>query len=926
MSICVNVQSLLSNIAQIKLTVDEFRPIIFCCTESRVTEDINLAEFSIDGYSAAISCSKNRHSGGVVVYIQCNIRYKILENKVFDHNNIIVIDILDDACRGLWIVVYHSPNYPHALFINELELVIERFSHLHRNMTITGDFNINIHSNNLCTTYKQRLMSVARMFSLKQLVKKFTRVTQNSKTIIDHFYTSDTNFSLKVSGDDCIADHKSLLIYKVTQRKQYDYKEVIDRRLCTEDNIVAAIVERKSVLNQTLPFEERAYAIKNIIENSVNSLIRQKFVSTSYAKIWYTPELHQLRRERDIAHSTAQLINDTESWRKYRYIKNKYNKQLDKAHNDDIKKVIIDCKDDQKKLWRALKSQMNNTEPLPNVITIRDQILSDEINIANHLNEFFVNSINEINQSIVHEPFRLTPLERNIQPLTTFVEATSDQILRILTNIKSKSGINNVNKDVVKSSMKAIGNEITDLINESLNTGIFPEAFKTTVVTPIQKVKGTCKAEELRPINNPGVLDKVLQTIVKNQLEQHIKHNHLLSDLQSAYREKHSCETALNLVIAKWKHHRYMGRKIVAVFLDLSRAFETIDREILLKVLRKNGIDGTVWVWFKSFLMNRKQRTKFKNKFSADIGIEIGVPQGTPLSSLLFIIYLNDIVKILKYCHINLFADDMLIWIAEENVLEAIRKLNEDLKRVFSFLNMMKLKLNITKTKWMVVGAETNEKVKINEQEIEKVKEMKYLGLIVDNELSFKPNNEYLIKKVSKKVSFLRRLKKRLDVESRLTLYHSIIAPHFDFCSTILFLLPDYQIEKLQKLQNRAMRIILNVGHREHISDMLKNCDLLSVKQRIYFNVLFFMFKITRGLLPEYMSVMFKRLRDVQPYLLRNNGHLRPPNYVRSDAQCSLEYKGVIEFNKMLEYGVSTFNEVERFKQSLKAYVQVKIN
>lgn len=892
-----------------------------CCTESRITSDINENEINIPGYRTIRSDAKNRHSGGVTLYLQQQVKFRVLYNKVFEHNNILIVDVIDSECRGIWIVVYHSPNYSHADFINELEIATDSIIHLQRNIYITGDFNINVHSNTNCEVYKQRLARFCNNYSFKQLVKKFTRITNSSKTIIDHFYTNDTNCSVEVSSNDCIADHKSLIMNKRKVVRRYDYKNIIDRRLCTHDNIVSRIIENKRNAPNYTSVNQMAESVKMIIEKSVNDLVRPKTICLAYSKRWYNAELMMLRAQKDLAHMRAQFIDDDESWLQYRQIRNKYNRLTNKCRNEELKQTIITCQGDQKKLWKAIKDQTNNRSNVPDCITIEGRNLVESKIIAKELNMFFIQSIIQLNRSIAYVPINLPSINFPVESWSDFQLTNECEINKLLKNIRSMSGVNNVNKSVIESSMTVLGKQIVDLFNESLQTGIFPAAFKCTVVSPIPKMRDTNKANEMRPINTPEVLDKLLQTVVKNQLQKHIENNNLISQYQSAYREKFSCETALNLIVAKWKRKIYKKQMIVVVFLDLSRAFETIDRFILIEVLRQCGLTGNVLKWFVSFLTDRKQKTRFKDALSDELCIELGVPQGTPLSSLLFILYLNPIIRIIINCHLNLFADDMLLWIAANTFEEAIRKINDELKRIFNFLNMMKLKLNIDKTKCMFIGGESNLTVVLDGKIIEKVDEMKYLGVIVDKKLNFRANTEYISKKISKKVAMLRRLKNRLDTETRLVLFKSIIAPHYDYCSTILFLATNQEIDQLQKLQNRAMRIILNAGPLEHIKDMLNKCNLLSVKQRIYFNVLKFMFKIKRNLLPEYLTALFQTTSQLQPYQLRNNDHFRPPQYLSQQAQNTLEYKGAIEFNNMLE-SVDIMCSVERFNQNLIVYVK----
>ena len=760
---------------------------------------------------------------------------------------------------------------------------------------------------------------------MKQHVKKSTRVTITSKTLIDHFYSNDKAYSVDVSQSDTIADHKSIIVYKTNSGSQYNFKKIIDRKGCVHENIIQLLSVEKLNYIPTNQLNYDLNYVKDKIETVASNLTSDKYISVSYAKRWYTGDLHELRKEKDRAHMTAQLNNESSDWDYYRLIRNRYNRMINRSRNDDIKQTMIECGDDKKLLWRCIKKHIGDKKELPTCVSVNGQLITDEASAANGLNLHFINSIKAINESIPLIPCDYNFDNTNVPIWDNFEPTTHEELSMIIRNIRTRSGLNNVNKNVMLSSMNVFGSEITELFNQSLSQGIFPDALKMTTVCPIPKVKDTCKAEEMRPINEAEVMDKMLQTVVKKQLQNHVDQNQLLSSNQSAYRENHSCETSLNLVMAKWKEYKESGKKIVAVFLDLSRAFETIDRNILMETLQRKGLSGNVLKWFRSFLQNRRQRTRYREHMSDTEFIEIGVPQGTPLSSLLFILYIDDIVKLLKYCSINLFADDMLIWIACDDVLDAIRKINHDLNVIYIFLCMLKLKVNKTKTKYMIIGTDVSDNVVIDGQSIEKVDEIKYLGIIVDDKLTFKSNIEYLIKKISKKIYLMQRLKNKTDFDTRLLLYNSLIAPHYDYCSTILFLASVTDIERLQKLQNRAMRIITNANPREHIVELLRQCKLLNVKQRIYFNVLCFMYKARQNELPQYLSSLFKTTAEVQPYDLRGNDLLRPPTYRSTLSQNSIQYKGAIEFNKMLSWGVKLHSESAEFKRQLNNYIVTKI-
>lgn len=154
----------------------------------------------------------------------------------------------------------------------------------------------------------------------------------------------------------------------------------------------------------------------------------------------------------------------------------------------------------------------------------------------------------------------------------------------------------------------------------------------------------------------------------------------------------------------------------------------------------------------------------------------------------------------------------------------------------------------------------------IGGQSIERVNQMKYLGVVIDDQLTFKPYCEHLEKKIAKKISFLRRIRNKLDTQTALLMYKSTIGPHYDYCSSILFLLNETKIGNLQRLQNRARRVILSERMDASVTQMLDRTKLLTVKQRINYNVIVFVYKATTSLLPPYMCNQLNLVAEVQPY------------------------------------------------------------
>lgn len=614
------------------------------CTEARATPEVSDSELSIEGYNVIRSDSTSRSSGGVVIYYRKNMKVVKRSEDVLGYDNMLAVEVLSPHCRGNWVGVYHSPNASHAEFLDRLELFLDNLVVLSQPLCVTGDFNINMHANAPNATYSSRLNRMARELALKQLVKPYTRVTMTSRTTVDLLFTNNHLISVSVSDDDIIADHKMLIISKKNEIREYHTKTITDRSQLTLQNFRPLLEAKLASLEQATDFESRAQDLVRAIDSTATSLVKDKQINVAYAKKWYTNELRELRNHRNEASRRAELVNDPPSWTEYRRLRNEYNRAMRVSKNDDLRSTIIECGSDQKKLWRHLKALINQRDAPLSCVIFNGQQVTNHAEIADRLNSFFIDSVLAIKSTIPPAPYRNDMPELEIAPWLSFGMINEAMARRVLKNFKSKSGINNMNKEVAGFALDTCTDRIVDLINDSLDLGTFPRCLKKTVVVPKPKVKGTTDPNQLRPINMCHTIDKIIETLVKEQLDDHLRGNQLISEYQSAYREKHSCETALNLVLNSWIMKRNQKQTIVAVFLDLSRAFETVDREILLDVLRRNRVGGTVLRWFESWLTDRQQVTRLGEVESNPAPVDTGVPQGTPLSTVLFNLYLNSII------------------------------------------------------------------------------------------------------------------------------------------------------------------------------------------------------------------------------------------------------------------------------------------
>lgn len=540
---------------------------------------------------------------------------------------------------------------------------------------------------------------------------------------------------------------------------------------------------------------------------------------------------------------------------------------------------------------------------------------------ANKLNDFFVQSVRTIHNSIPEVPMVgecTAHPQRDGQSWSVFHMVTISELEKVVKGLKVCGGIDNVNTRVLWDAFETIKIDFLSVINKSLSRGEFPSRWKKSLVVPLPKVAQSRDPADRRPINMLPLYEKVLELIVKEQLCEFLQNNSILIDEQSGFRKNHSCESALNLLLLKWKQAIEVKNVIIAVFIDLKRAFETIDRTKLVGALFKIGVRGSVLQWFKSYLTGRQQVTLYEGKKSGAIDVELGVPQGSVLGPLLFIIYINDIKEIMTDGKVNMFADDTVIFIVAEDFAGAYRKLQTELNKVSDWLKLKKLMLNVKKTKYMVITNKSMEgniqPLRLEEQEIERVESLKYLGVIVDDKLSFNDHVDYTIRKAARKLGVIYRINQLLDVETKIMLYKSIVASHFEYCPTVLFLANRRQKRRMQRIQNKAMRLILGCTRTTPSATMRDWLHWMTVEERLTVRTLEFIFKLKNGLLPRYLTEIIQYGTDVHNHNTRTAMDLRLQNFRKAGTQNSLFYKGFQLFNRLPDE-VKQANNLHSFKR-----------
>lgn len=841
---------------------------------------------TIEGYISFHTVKHINRAGGVVVYVRRSLSVTVKELVIPDANCLFI-------CVPNYLslfAVYRSPTPTVSnpcSFLNSLTHEMESLN-LGPCSVFIGDINIDICNSTRTESLSSRYLCLLAGLGFTSAINQPT----HNKTCLDHIFVNTNNKCESVNCLSDITDHNLVMIGISTNKKKPLIKDSTNVRI--DYKAVSAElsdVDWSPVLNcPNIDLASRVFV--STLTDIVNKHSRKTKASSSYNifKPWMTQGLLKCSKHKDKLHAESRKYpNDSLKKLIFTRYRNFYVSLLRKLKINYFRNQLNQNLTKSRPLWNTINSitQRTNKSKIPFELT---KLKNDPITSLNECNSYFScigsdlakKSLSRLNETQDSLAAKITL--SNSPSQSFFMQPTDEvEVSALILNLKPNSapGLDGLGNNLIKSVMGHLLTPLTAIFNMSLSTGVFPGIWKEALVIPIFKAGLENDPSNYRPISLLPTFSKLLEALVNKRLVKYLEDNKLLSDKQFGFRRSKSSEDAINLLTKIVSSQLDMGLASIGIFLDLAKAFDTVSIPILIKKLEGLGVRGCALEWFLDYLSHRKQNVKVGSYVSDTYSMNFGIPQGSILGPTLFLCYINDIyLTNLPNAEIISYADDTALIFYGKTWKECHTKAEDGLRNVGDWLDVNLLTLNTIKTNFIcfhkTLASAPNTTLttialhKCKSQHnlegqsscrcdsIKRVQSLKYLGILVDERLTFREHILSLTSKIRKNIYIMRMLREVADTELLVRIYKALCQSLLTYgilswggCSSSVLI-------TLERAQRAVLKVMFKKPFQFPTVKVYESAKVLSVRRLYIFRACLCAHKTALGS-SNYHSKCFKR-------------------------------------------------------------------
>ena len=819
-----------------------------------------------------------RRGGGVGLLHHAGLRIiqqELVSVESFEYTELVLKAV--HQCYRI-VVLYRPPNK--ALvnrFFHEFATLLEQLAIAPGDLILTGDFNFHIDDDE--DSEAKQFMALLESFSLKQHVKGSTHKNGHTLDLLITRSTENCVSRVHISKP-MLSDHFAIH-FRLSCAKPPLERKTIQYRKWKSIDIDAF---KEDIRNSPL-YTHRDSCLDGLVNqyNDVLGDILDKHAPVKTCEItirprapWYTEEcLSSKRKMRQLErrYSRTGLSVDLFS---FELQCASYHTLLYESRVNYYSNIVSEHQNDQKALFKVVNKLFHRSGPSP-----LPRHESAEL-LANMFADFFVEKIEKIRQQFDANPTASSwPCQRQTKHLlTTFPPVTEEHVEKLIKASATKScSLDPIPTWLLKTCLNELLPIITEIVNLSLSSATFPENLKEAIIIPLLKKLNLDPdiLKHFRPVSNLRFISKLVERVVAEYVQEHMTACNLHVLFQSAYKKRHSTETALVRVQNDLLMAVDRGESAILILLDLSAAFDTVDHCLLLETLQYHlGVSGSALEWFQSYLSDRSQSVVINGSVSRKHDLNCGVPQGSVLGPLLFTIYTSPLTNVLGKHNISyhLYADDTQLYLTFQHkevgaVAATKEKLESCLADISGWMASRKLKLNGDKTEMLYVHSRFQKRdpfpsIVIGNDQVSTTNSARNIGVIIDVGLTMEQQVSAICQQAFFHLRNISQSKACFTRTALLTVTHAFVTSKLDFGNAMLCGLPKYLTDRLQHVQNSAAKMVTGSRKFDHNTPILRDLHWLPVPNRICFKILLLTYKCMNGLAPDYLADILHKTRTVR--------------------------------------------------------------